>query len=48
MNDTRAGYLDAQRQVDRKIGFFVHLAVYLIINSGLVLSFELPPKFSLP
>ncbi|MFJ2988567.1 2TM domain-containing protein [Collimonas sp. NPDC087041] len=37
MNDTRPGYLDAQRQVERKIGFFVHLTIYLIINSGLVL-----------
>ncbi|AMP01116.1 2TM domain protein [Collimonas arenae] len=37
MNDTRPDYQDAQRQVERKIGFFVHLAVYLIVNSGLAL-----------
>lgn len=37
MNDTRPGYHDMQRQVDRKIGFFMHLAVYLVINSALVL-----------
>jgi len=28
---------DAKRQVERKIGFFLHLAVYLIVNSGLML-----------
>jgi len=28
---------DAQRQVERKIGFFIHLALYLIVNSGLLL-----------
>ncbi len=37
MNDTRFGYQDVQHQVDRKIGFFMHLAVYLVINSALVL-----------
>jgi hypothetical protein len=28
---------DAKRHVERKIGFYVHLAVYLAANSGLVL-----------
>ena len=37
MNDTNPSYQDAKRQVERKIGFFVHLAAYVIVNSGLVL-----------
>jgi hypothetical protein len=28
---------DARRHVERKIGFFIHLAAYLIVNSGLIL-----------
>jgi hypothetical protein len=30
-------YRDARRHVDRKIGFFIHLAVYLVVNAGLIL-----------
>lgn len=30
-------YRDARRQVERKIGFLIHLTVYLAVNSGLVL-----------
>lgn len=30
-------YRDAKRHVDRKIGFMIHLAVYLVVNTGLVL-----------
>jgi nitrate reductase gamma subunit len=29
-------YNDAKRYVERKIGFFIHLAVYVIVNSGLL------------
>lgn len=36
MENTPA-YRDAKRHVERKLGFFVHLAVYLIVNSGLIL-----------
>ncbi|WP_420476536.1 2TM domain-containing protein [Noviherbaspirillum sp. ST9] len=30
-------YRDARRHVERKIGFYIHLAVYLAVNTGLVL-----------
>jgi len=30
-------YRDARRHVERKIGFAIHLAVYLLVNTGLVL-----------
>jgi hypothetical protein len=30
-------YNDAKRYVERKIGFFIHLAAYLVVNSGLML-----------
>lgn len=37
MDDSHPDYKEAQRQVERKIGFFIHLSVYLLVNSGLVL-----------
>jgi hypothetical protein len=30
-------YRDAKRHVERKLGFFIHLAVYVVVNSGLIL-----------
>ena len=30
-------YRDAKRHVERKLGFYTHLAVYLTVNTGLVL-----------
>ncbi|HZW23184.1 2TM domain-containing protein [Noviherbaspirillum sp.] len=30
-------YRDARRHVERKIGFAIHLAVYLLVNTGLAL-----------
>lgn len=30
-------YRQAQRQVERKISFFIHLGVYLLVNGGLIL-----------
>lgn len=30
-------YRDAVRHVERRIGFFIHLAVYLVVNTGLML-----------
>jgi len=30
-------YLAARRHVERKIGFQIHLTVYLVVNSGLLL-----------
>lgn len=30
-------YRDAKRHVERKLGFFIHLAVYLVVNCGLML-----------
>ena len=30
-------YRDARRHVERKIGFSIHLAVYLVVNTGLIL-----------
>jgi hypothetical protein len=36
MENTSA-YRAAKRHVERKLGFFTHLAVYAVVNSGLVL-----------
>ncbi|HYD97418.1 MAG TPA: 2TM domain-containing protein [Noviherbaspirillum sp.] len=36
MDNTEA-YRDAKRHVERKVGFFIHLAVYLVVNAGLIL-----------
>lgn len=37
-------YQDAKRHVERKIGFFIHLAVYALVNTGLiVLNLTLQP-----
>lgn len=30
-------YFDARRQVNRKLGFYLHLVVYLTVNIGLIL-----------
>jgi hypothetical protein len=30
-------YRDAKRHVERKIGFFIHLTVFLAVNTGLIL-----------
>jgi hypothetical protein len=30
-------YNDAKRHVERKIGFFIHLTAYLVVNGGLML-----------
>lgn len=30
-------YRQAQRHVERKIGFFIHLGIYLLVNTGLAL-----------
>lgn len=30
-------YRQAQRHVERKIGFLIHLSVYAIVNTGLIL-----------
>lgn len=35
MNNT--AYQQAKRQVERRIGFYTHLAIYLIVNSSLIL-----------
>ncbi len=32
-----SNYREAKRHVERKIGFFIHLAIYLMVNSGLIL-----------
>jgi 2TM domain len=37
MENTTA-YRAARRHINRKIGFYIHLAVYLTINGGLLLS----------
>jgi hypothetical protein len=37
MNTNQAGYLQAKRHVERKIRFFIHLSVYIIVNAGLIL-----------
>jgi 2TM domain len=37
MNEINPRLQDARRQVERKIGFYLHLAIYLIVNSGLLL-----------
>lgn len=34
--EDNTNYRDAKRHVDRKIGFFIHLAVYLVVNTGLI------------
>lgn len=37
MDNTHApAYRQARRQVERKLGFWLHLAVYLCVNTGLV------------
>jgi len=36
MDNTEA-YRDAKRHVERKVGFYIHLAVYLVVNAGLIL-----------
>lgn len=36
-NANRIDYQQAQRQAERKIGFLVHLSVYIIVNTGLIL-----------
>ncbi|RZI40644.1 2TM domain-containing protein [Herbaspirillum sp. HC18] len=35
--ENRQAYLDAKRHVDRKIGFYIHLTVYVVVNAGLIL-----------
>lgn len=35
--ENTAAYRCARRHVERKIGFFIHLTVYLIVNGGLIL-----------
>ena len=30
-------YRIAKRQVERKLGFFIHLSVYILVNGGLIL-----------
>lgn len=30
-------YNDAKRHVERKVGFFIHLTAYVVVNSGLML-----------
>lgn len=34
---TALSYREARRRVERRFGFYVHLAVYLAVNSGLIL-----------
>lgn len=34
--EDNTNYRDAKHHVDRKIGFFIHLAVYLVVNAGLI------------
>lgn len=36
-NASRIDYQQAQRHVERKIGFLIHLSVYIIVNIGLIL-----------
>lgn len=33
--ETTITYRDAKRHVERKIGFFIHLAVFVAVNAGL-------------
>jgi hypothetical protein len=35
MNQT-IDYRDAKRHVERKLGFYIHLSVYLAVNTGLI------------
>lgn len=34
--NTTVSYQDAKRHVERKLGFFIHLAIYVLVNSGLI------------
>ncbi|HEV2608727.1 MAG TPA: 2TM domain-containing protein [Noviherbaspirillum sp.] len=34
--DTSIKYQDAKRVVERKLGFYTHLSVYVIVNTGLI------------
>jgi hypothetical protein len=36
MNQSPA-YRDAKRHVERKLGFYIHLTAYLVVNTGFVL-----------
>jgi hypothetical protein len=36
MNQSPA-YRDAKRHVERKLGFYIHLTTYLVVNTGFVL-----------
>ncbi|MFS2115826.1 2TM domain-containing protein [Herbaspirillum frisingense] len=43
-NDTtHPDYLCAERRVARQLGFFRHLAIYLVVNAGLMLANLLTP-----
>jgi hypothetical protein len=35
--ENTARYRDAKRHVERKLGFLVHLSVYVLVNTGLIL-----------
>lgn len=35
--ETNLQYREAKRQVERRIGFFIHLGVYVAVNAGLML-----------
>jgi hypothetical protein len=35
--ENSARYRDAKRHVERKLGFLVHLSVYVLVNTGLIL-----------
>jgi len=35
--DKAINYRKARRQVERKLGFYIHLSVYLAVNSGLIM-----------
>jgi hypothetical protein len=37
MDTTNPNYNQARRHVERKIGFLIHLTVYIIVNTGLVI-----------
>lgn len=34
--ENNAAYREARRQVERKLGFYTHLAIYLTVNTALV------------
>lgn len=36
MNTTTPNFRQARRHVERKIGFLIHLTVYIIVNTGLI------------